>query len=71
MIKILHNNSGAATDARSEIYTLMIGGWWLWPVFISLMISFILIDAVMSDDLTEPSIEMSVLLNLSPLSFSL
>jgi alkane 1-monooxygenase len=46
-------------------YTTMIGGWWIWTVFVALMIAFIVVDAVLPEDLSEPYFGMTFLLNLS------
>jgi alkane 1-monooxygenase len=46
-------------------YTMMLGGWWLWTVFIGLLVAFIVVDAALPEDLTEPYFGMTFLLNLS------
>jgi alkane 1-monooxygenase len=46
-------------------YTMIMGGWWLWSVFAGLMVAFIVVDAVLPEDLTEPYMGFDLLLNLS------
>jgi len=46
-------------------YTLMIGGWWIWAVFIGLLVAFVVVDGVLPEDRSEPYVGMTFLLNLS------
>jgi hypothetical protein len=47
------------------IYTSMIGGWWIWAVFVGVLTLFVLFDAILPDDRSEPYSGMTFLLNLS------
>ena len=47
------------------IYTLTIGGWWIWAVFIGLVGAFVVVDAVLPEDHSEPYYGATPVLNFA------
>lgn len=44
-------------------YTLMLGGWWMWFGFLTVVLGFVVLDAVLPEDLSEPDFGATWLLN--------
>lgn len=46
-------------------FTFMRGGWWIWAAFVGTMVVFAILDAVLPDDLSEPSYGMTGVLDFA------
>ncbi|TJY59476.1 alkane 1-monooxygenase [Sinimarinibacterium sp. CAU 1509] len=46
-------------------YTLMLGGWWMWFGILAVVIGFVVLDAILPEDLSEPDFGATWLLNLT------
>jgi hypothetical protein len=46
-------------------YTEMVGGFWIWAVFLGVIIAFVVIDAVLPEDLSEPFYGNTAVLNFA------
>lgn len=46
-------------------YSCMLGGWWIWSVFAALIVAFVVVDAVLPEDLSEPYYGNTAVLNFA------